>query len=105
MGGLLLSTLGPLGICMMFLVLGELSRRLGRVTRVRAYHRGFYFSALLMGLNTLLHVLLAVGVPLPAVLRSEGVLMVVFAGFPALSLTIGLGVAWRYWSWLLAERA
>jgi hypothetical protein len=27
-----------------------------------------------------------------------------YVGLPAIAITLGLVAAWRYWSWLLAER-
>jgi hypothetical protein len=97
--------IGPLSVCVMLLVLGELSHRLGRVTRVPRYYRGFYIAALLIALNALFYMLLWAELPLSPILMDTRVQSFVLLGFPAVGLTIALAVAWRYWSWLLAERA
>jgi hypothetical protein len=37
-------------------------------------------------------------------LSNETGWVLLYNGLPALAVTLGLFVAWRYWSWLLAER-
>jgi hypothetical protein len=37
-------------------------------------------------------------------LRLEISFVILYTVLPALSVTLGVAVIWRYWSWLLAER-
>lgn len=101
----LVGLLGPLGIVVMLVVLALLSRRMGRVTRVAPYYAGFLVSAALVaaGLVGRALDLARSAAPDPA-LADTGALLV-YTGLPALGVTVGVITAWRYWSWLLAERS
>ena len=98
----LIGLLGPLAFAVALVVIGALSKRLGAQTRARPYYLGFYAAAALM--------LLSIGAQLLALLsivpHPDGDLLWVLLGdgLPALAVTIGVILAWRYWSWLLAER-
>ncbi len=96
----LLGMLGPLAILLVMIVMALLSQRLGSVTRAPAYYLGFYVAAALLGVSILARILdknpLAAGGWLP---------LLVYVGLPAAGTTIGVIVAWRYWSWLFAERS
>ncbi|MBW4436527.1 MAG: hypothetical protein KME04_05300 [Pleurocapsa minor GSE-CHR-MK-17-07R] len=102
----LIGALAPAGIGVALVVLGMLSRRLGKATRARPLYTGFYVAAALLFLTAGLHVA-------NAFLNFTNVTeqvdnpfwVVLFNGLPALGVTIGLVLAWRYWSWLLAERS
>jgi hypothetical protein len=86
----LFAVLGPIAISVTFVVMGLLSRRLGRVTRTRPYYAGFFLAALLVGLGLLARILDQAPV---------------YTGLLALGVTTAAFVAWRYWSWLLSERS
>ena len=95
----LLGLIGPLGIFVMLVVLGLLSKRLGSVTRTRPYYIGFYVSAVLIGISILARLM-------DANPTAGGLTAVIFyVGVPGLAVIIGVIVAWRYWSWLFAERS
>lgn len=97
--------LGPLAICVMFVVLALLSRRLGRVTRVRPMYIGLYIAALLVGISFAARVInLGSGPEHAATLSQDPDLVLIYTGLLALGVTLGLFAAWRYWSWLFAER-
>lgn len=102
----LLGLLGPLSICITFVLLGLLSRRLGRVTRTRPFYIGFYIAALLVASSALARALhLGMNTELVARLQAEELLVLAYSGLMALGVTIAAFVAWRYWSWLLSERS
>jgi hypothetical protein len=102
----LLGLLGPISICAMFLVLGLLSRRLGRVTRTPPYYVGFFIAALLVAVSTAARMVnLGLGADMTARLHQDGTLVLIYSGLMALGVTIAAFVAWRYWSWLLSERS
>ena len=101
----LVGALGPLSMSVMFVVLALLSQRLGRVTRVRPYYLGLYLAALLLAVSTLARVVnLGRGADAAHDLGQDTLLVFLYTVAPALGVTIGLIVAWRYWSWLFAER-
>lgn len=94
----LLALAGTAGIGAALVVLGLLSRKLGRVTHARPYYLGFFMGALLVWIAVFAR-LVTLGDRQASTLRA-----LVFDGFPAIGLTLGVIFAWRYWSWLLAER-
>jgi len=100
-----LALFGPLSMCVMFIVLGMLSRRLGRVNRTPPYYVGFFVAALLVGVSLIVHISgLGWNAESAARLAQDTTLMLIDTGLMALGATIAAFVAWRYWSWLLAER-
>lgn len=102
----LIGALAPAGIGVALVVLGILSRRLGKATRARPLYAGFYAAAALLFVTAGLHIANAF---LNFANVNEQVAdpfwVVLFNGLPAIGVTIGLVLAWRYWSWLLAERS
>ncbi len=98
-----LSLIAPLAVLTMLITLAFLSRRLGEVTRARRYYVGFFVAATL--------VLLALGVRVYVLWVAQNREMydntlwtLVYHGLMACAIVIALFVAWRYWSWLFAER-
>lgn len=81
--------------------LALLSRRLGEVTRAAPFYRGMLFSAGLVAVGAAVR-LLDNFWQMPSDLHVGWVLL--YSGFPAMGVTVALVFAWRYWSWLLAER-
>lgn len=80
------------------LVLARLSRRLGQVTKARPYYRGLYLAALVLWGGA------AGRLAFTAEMNDNILVTLVNDGLPALGVTLGLAVAWYYWSWLLTER-
>ncbi len=96
----LLGLLGPLSLLILLLVIGLLSKRLGEQTHAKPYYLGFYVAALLVLISAAARILdNALDVP-----ADDLRWIIAEDGLPALALTIGILIAWRYWSWLLAER-
>ncbi|MCB9452634.1 MAG: hypothetical protein H6672_14445 [Anaerolineaceae bacterium] len=97
--------LGGVAIAIALLVLGLLSKRLGSVTRTPPYYIGLYIAAGLMFMSTLARMvdLDYTSAEIEA-LSQDPAAIVLYVGLPALAVTIGVVVTWRYWSWLLAER-
>lgn len=94
------SLAGLLAVMYMLYIFATLSRRLGAVTKMKPYYRGFYAAILLVTLSVIVALL-----PQP-VSESEGNLYLLVAYYLPLTLAglISLGVAYRYWGWLLRER-
>jgi hypothetical protein len=98
------SLLGLGSITAALVVLGLLSRRMGEVTRAPRFYRGFYLSGMLLGISLVARVMYLIQGRTPADLHTDPVAVLLVAGLPALAITLGVAIAWRYWSWLLAER-
>jgi hypothetical protein len=96
---------GMISICVALLVLGQLSYRLGRVTRAESYYIGFYVAAGFIGLGVIARIV-NLGDRLASIseLHQNVRWALLYNGAPAVGATIGVIVAWRYWSWLLTER-
>lgn len=98
------SLLGPLGMIMALVALALISRRLGHVTRMRPYYLGGFIAAGLMLASLITRI--ALMLPGAAVfIHAHPALAFAYVGLPAVAMTLGVFVAWRYWSWLLAERS
>jgi len=101
----LFGALGMVSISICLFVVGSLSRRLGRVTKAKAYFVGFYISAGLVLIGAMARLYHLGITDTEQIELSDNVLWVMlYNGAPALGITLGLVFAWRYWSWLLAER-
>ncbi len=106
-----MSIISSLSIFVLMIVMGLLSKRLGSVTRTAPFYVGFYVAAVLFGLHLLLQLVssnqdvILQDVVLQTEANPEIAYFLSYVGLPALALTIAVLVAWRYWSWLLAERS
>lgn len=101
----LLGLLGGIAIATALVVLGLLSKRLGSVTRTPPYYVWLYVAAGLMLVSILTRLVhLGQGPEVAVTLIEDKVSVLLYAGLPAIAITLGVVVAWRYWSWLLAER-
>ncbi len=98
----ILAGLGMTAMAVLLIVLGLLSRRLGRVTRATRYYWVYFLAAffILIGVGGRFWVFIT-----PHATQYDSILWIlVYNGAPAFGLTLGVIVAWHYWSWLLAER-
>jgi hypothetical protein len=101
----LLGLLGPLSIALMLAVIGLLSRRLGRATGAAPYYLGFFAASLMVAISVAARIINLYR-PDEALERvyTDPLWILLYTGLPALGVTVGVILAWRYWSWLLAER-
>jgi hypothetical protein len=104
----LLSPVGTISVMFLFLILARLSEKLGDVTRMPPYYRWFWVGIGFLGI-ALISQLLRISVSLTGQtsypLLIDPLFYLVTYHLPlAIGITIGLTVAWRYWSWLLTER-
>ncbi|MBK8026607.1 MAG: hypothetical protein IPK19_35770 [Chloroflexi bacterium] len=96
--------IAPLAVAFAYTVLGLLSRKLGDATRAHRYYLGFFVAAGLMLLNAgarFAYTLLST----ESGSLADGLRVFLLEGLPAVAATLAVMMAWRYWSWLLAERA
>jgi hypothetical protein len=97
-----------IGVIYLLYILSVLSRKLGSVTKMRAFYRGFYLAIGLIGLAVVASwLLLTVRITpdlLPVAWRDETLYLVIFNTTMAVAVTLSLVLAWRYWGWLFKER-
>lgn len=93
----------PFAIAFTFVIMGLLSRRLGISTRAKRHYIGFFVAALLMLINAAAHLVYAIAPP-EANSPTDHLRLFLIDWLPAIAATLAIIFAWRYWSWLLAER-
>ena len=91
------------------LILAQLGKKLGAVTKMRSVYRGYYAASALVGLSLILRlvrasVFWAQRDELPAALNEPLLYLLLYHLPLAVGLTIGLAITWHYWKWLLKER-
>ncbi len=103
--GEIMNALGMFSIVTVMLLMAELSKKLGRVTRAFPAYKGFYGAAFLVMIGVIARI---ANVTLTANQLSElhknFLWVLLYHAVPAFGVTLGVVIAWRYWSWLLAER-
>jgi hypothetical protein len=100
-------SLGLLSLILASWVLVQLSKRLGEVTKMPRYYRGFYLSMACLSIAVVAH-FLRMSVFLaeelgPPVFHSDVFYLCIYYIPLATGMTLGLAIAWRYWSWLFRE--
>ena len=101
-----LGTFGTLSVIVLFYVLAKLSERLGSVEKMSPLYRYYYVAMAFAGVGYIAN-LVAARVNLtpqsfPEWMLQPWLLMVTYYIPMAISVSIGLAVSWRYWSWLVA---
>ena len=96
--------IGMASIALATAVLGSISKRMGQVTHTPPYYIGLYISSALFLVSVVVRLVNWLQNVQPAALNSDPGSIVLYIGLPALAITLAVIVAWRYWSWLLAER-
>lgn len=103
----LLGSTGLIGLTYILILLGRLSHRLGEVTHMPPYYRGFYIAAILTGFAFFARLVristLATAQAEPLWLQHPLFYLYTYYIPLALGLTIGGGLTLLYWSWLLKE--
>ncbi len=107
---ILITPWGPvalLGLVYATFLYMNISRRLGAVTKMPPYYRGFFLSGPLLGVALVGHVVRKAaylsGNPEAAVLLTPGAGLLLFHLPLFLGVLIDVVIVWRYWSWLLHE--
>ena len=99
------AVLGFASIAIALVLLGLLSKRLGQMTHSPAYHAGFHVGAFFVAMGVVARLInLTDPVASSARLQHNILWVLVYNGAPTIGVTLGVIIAWRYWSWLLAER-
>jgi len=107
---LLITPLGVMGLAAvtyMLYILTNLSRRLGAVTKMPPYYRGFYVAIGLLTISMLARVTLnsvELAPELSTGIVSAPLFSLVAYHIPfVLAMVISVALAWRYWIWLFKE--
>jgi len=107
--GAILGSLWLISLIYALLILAQLGRKLGAVTKMRSTYRGYYAAVILVGLSLVMRlvrasVFWAQRDGLPAALNEPLLYLLLYHLPLAVGVTIGLAITWYYWKWLLKER-
>ena len=104
---IIFSAIAPLSIVILFHILAKLSRRFGSVLKMTAVYKWYYLAEGLGVVALLAHLWQASTILSPPNTPSialSPIFILVFHHIPlAAAVTIGLGVTWKYWRWLIIE--
>jgi hypothetical protein len=91
----------------LLLILAELSKRLGEVTKWPPYYRGLYVGAGLVALALVGRALIwneAISPDVDSVFLQTSTATMLLDRLPmAVGVTLSAAVAWRYWRWLFKD--
>ena len=107
--GAILGSAGLAAVLYALAVLAQFGRKLGAVTKMRPYYRGYYVAIVCVGLALITRLVRAsvfwAEQPQSIPFLSEPLFQLLLYHLPlAIGLTVSLVVTWHYWSWLLKER-
>jgi hypothetical protein len=89
------------------LIMSRLSQKLGAVTKMRGYYRGFYVSAIFLLVSVIAYLLrtsvLLASEEAPTLLNSDLFYLLTYYLPLAIGTSISLAITLRYWDWLLKE--
>ena len=107
--GAILGTFGLISLIYALLILAQLGKKLGAVTKMRSAYCGYYAAVVLIGLSLVLRLLRASvfwaePAGLPTALNEPLLYLFLYHLPLAVGVTIGLAITWYYWKWLLKER-
>lgn len=92
-----------------FYILARLSERLGSVERMAAIYRYYYVALVFLAVGYIAQLLVArvnfTPATFPTWLLSPWFTLLAHDIPLAAGVTIGIGVTWRYWSWLFNQLA
>ena len=105
----IIGTVGLAAIVYTLFVLSQFSRKLGAVTKMRPLYRGYYAAVGCVGLALVMRflrasVFWAPPETIPPLLNDPLFYLILYHLPLAIGLSLGLGITWHYWSWLLKER-
>jgi hypothetical protein len=102
-----LGSAGLMSAIYITLIMARLSQKLGAVTKMRGYYRGFYVSALFLLVSLIAHFLktsvLLASSQAPALLNNDLFYLFTYYLPLAIGTSISLAITLRYWDWLLKE--
>ncbi len=103
-----LGVVGLLAVMYLLYIFANLSQRLGAVTKMKPYYRGFYGAMACLMISVLARVAgssLALSGHLSAQSLTSPLFLAAYHIPFVIAMIISVGVAWHYWSWLFKEKS
>lgn len=114
MNSLLVSLITPLGVVGLLSVmytlyiLANFSQRLGAVTKIKPYYRGFYVAMGFLAIALLARVTYgSLAFSLESSTGASDVSLITLAAYYipfVIAIVISVAIAWHYWNWLFKEK-
>ncbi len=106
--GAILGSMGLVSLMYALAILAQFGRKLGAVTKMPPVYRGYYGALGCVGAAVVLRlirasVFWASAQSIPHSLNSSIFYLFLYHLPLAVGLSLGLGITWYYWSWLLKE--
>jgi hypothetical protein len=102
-----LGSMGLISAIYITLIMSRLSQKLGAVTKMRGYYRGFYVSAIFLLVSVIAYLLrtsvLLASEEAPTLLNSDLFYLLTYYLPLAIGTSLSLAITLRYWDWLLKE--
>jgi len=107
--GAILGSVGLASLVYALVILAPFGRKLGAVTKMKPYFKGYYVAASLVSVALVVRfvrasVFWAPRGSIPPLLNSSIFYLFTYHIPLAIGLFLGLLITWHYWSWLLKER-
>jgi hypothetical protein len=107
--GAIVGSVGLISLLYALIILAQLGRKLGAVTKMRPFYKGYYIAVALIGTSLILRfvrasVFWAPPDTIPPLLNDPLFYLVLYHLPLAVGMSVGLGITWYYWNWLLKER-
>lgn len=107
--GAIVGSVGLVALIYALWILAQFGRKLGAVTKMRPFYKGYYLAACCLGLALVVRfvrasVFWAPTESVPSLLNSSLFYLFLHHLPVAIGLSLGLALTWHYWSWLLKER-
>ena len=107
--GAVLGSLGLGSLIFALIVMAQFGRKLGAVTKMRAYYKGYYVASSLLGIALVIRAIRASVFWAPpgsthSLFTSSTFYLFLYHLPLLMGLGLGLAITWHYWSWLLKER-
>ncbi len=107
--GAILGSMCLVSLLYALLTLAQFGRKLGAVTKMKPFYKGYYVAASCVGLALIIRLVRVTAFwatedRIPSMLDSSLFYLFLYHLPLAIGLSLGLAITWHYWSWLLKER-
>ena len=103
----ILGSVGLMSAIYVTWIMARLSQKLGAVTKMRGYYRGFYVSVIFLVVSLIAYFLktsvLLASEQVPALLNNDLFYLLTYYLSLAIGTSISLAITLRYWDWLFKE--
>jgi len=105
----ILGATGLVSVLYALVILAQFGRKLGAVTKMPPFYKGYYVAMVCVGSALVMRfirasVFWAPPETIPFLLNDPVFYLLLYHLPLAIGLSVGVGITWHYWGWLLKER-